>query len=153
MAYWSGRSGQLAIGWMLLAIVVVLLAGFRATQLVDLQLLDVQFRILRSARSIEPVHEVALVGIDEKTLAAFPEPIALWHKHFADVLLALMQVQPAVVGLDIVLPDRSYDRIAPGYDKMLIRGIVEARRAFPLVLALTIDPEGKPRQIHRPTPA
>ena len=63
MAYWSGKCGQLAIGWM--AFVIVLLAAFRVTQPVDLRLLDVQFKILRNLRSVEPVQEVALVGIDE----------------------------------------------------------------------------------------
>jgi hypothetical protein len=89
MTYSRGRRGKLAIGWVALAFLVIALAVSQATRRLDLRLLDAQFNILRSMRFVAPVQEVALVGIDENTLAAFPEPIALWHKHFGDLLSAL----------------------------------------------------------------
>jgi hypothetical protein len=42
------------------------------------------------------------------------------------------------VCLDIVLPDRRFDAIVPGYDRQLLAGILTARRTTPLVLALTV---------------
>lgn len=150
MAYSIEKRGRLAVGWVSLACVVILLASFRVTQLLDLRLLDVQFKILRSLRPIEPVREVALVGVDEKTLDSFPEPIALWHKHFGELLLALTQANPAAVGLDIVLPDRSYENVLSGSDRELLRGLIMARQSYPLVLGLTIDAAGRPRPVFPP---
>ncbi len=150
MNYSRDRRGKLAIGWVSLAILVIALAAVQSTRPLDLRLLDVQFNILRSLRFVVPVPEVALVGIDENTLAAFPEPIALWHKHFGDLLSALTQVNPAAVGLDVVLPDRSYEDVLNGSDRVLIRGLILARQSYPLVLGLTIDSAGHSRAVFPP---
>src|SRR5262245_3289223 len=116
----------------------------------DLKLLDVQFRLLR-AWSPQPVaHEVVVVGLDEDTIKGFPEPITLWHRHLGRFLAAMAQAKPAVLGIDIVLPDRSYEPVLPGSDKLLMRGLLEARRSYPLVLALTVDPAGNPRAVYPP---
>lgn len=115
----------------------------------DLKLLDLQFNLLRAWAPRPLARDVVVVGIDEATASALPEPLTLWHKHLGKFLHAMAQARPAAVGIDIILPDRSYDAVAPGSDGALLRGILEARRAYPLVLALTVDPSGKPRQIHR----
>ncbi len=127
----------------------VLATSLQVAEPFDVKLLDAQFRLLRS-QFPRSAPEVVVVGIDEATVAQFYEPITLWHPHLAKFLQAMTRARPAAVGIDLVLPDRSFDRIAPGYDKMLLRSLVEARREFPLVLALSIDPDGKPRSIHRP---
>ena len=116
----------------------------------DLKLLDVQFRLLR-AWSPQPVaRDVVVVGVDEDTVKRFPEPIALWHRHLGRLLGAMAGAKPAVLGIDMVLPDRSYEPVAPGSDKLLMRGLLDARRSYPLVLALTVDPAGRPRPIYPP---
>ncbi|MBI3069041.1 MAG: adenylate/guanylate cyclase domain-containing protein [Betaproteobacteria bacterium] len=125
-------------------------AGFGVGERFDLKLLDVQFRALRAWFPQPAPRDVAIVGIDEDTAKRFPEPITLWHKHLSRFLGAMVRAQPAAVGIDIVLPDRSYESVAPGLDRELMRGILEARRGFPLVLALTVDPAGKPRAVHPP---
>ena len=138
----------------ILFIVILLLdvtgAGLRWGSLLDYKLLDVQFEVLRSLRTQTPQRDVVIVGIDENTVSAFPEPIALWHRHLGQFLGALALAKPAVLGIDIVLPARSYEPVAPGYDVALLRGLIEARRAYPLVLALTVDPAGKTRPVHIP---
>lgn len=115
----------------------------------DLKLLDLQFNLLRTWAPRPLARDVVVVGIDEETAKALPEPLTLWHKHLGKFLQIMARAQPAAVGIDIVLPDRSYDAVAPGHDGALLRGILEARHAYPLVLALTVDPSGKPRPIHR----
>ena len=150
MAHPRGARGNLASGWVAVAAVVVLAAVFRVMHPLDLRLLDTEFSFLRGIRSVEAVPEVALIGIDEKTLDAVPEPVALWHKRFGEVLLALDQVNPAAVGLDIVLPDRSYESVLPGSDRDLLRGLISARQRYPLVLGLTIDSAGNPRPVFPP---
>lgn len=150
MNHSSGRRKNLTIAWASLVVLIVLLDVFRVTLPLDLRLLDAHFRILRGLRFVEPAKEVAIVGIDEQTLAGFPEPFALWHRHFGDLLLALAQVNPAAVGLDVVLPDRSYESVLPGSDRELLRGLVLARQSYPLVLGLTIDAAGNPRSVFPP---
>lgn len=116
----------------------------------DLKLLDAQFRLLR-ARGPAPVSpDVLIVGIDEDTVSALPEPLTLWHKHLGQFMHAMVMARPAAVGIDIILPDRSYESVATGFDSALLRGLLEARRSYPLVMARTVDPSGRPRAIHRP---
>ena len=137
------------IGLACILLIGVAVTIFRAGERLDIKLLDAQFRVLR-AYFPRAAPEVVVVGIDEATVAQFPEPMSLWHPHLALFLQAMTRAKPMALGFDLVLPDRSFDGIAPGYDKELFKGIVEARREFPLVLALTVDPAGKPRQIHPP---
>jgi class 3 adenylate cyclase/CHASE2 domain-containing sensor protein len=116
----------------------------------DLKLLDVQFRWLRAWAPQPVARDVVVVGVDEDTARRFPEPITLWHRHLGQFFAAMAQAKPAVLGIDIVLPDRGYEPVLPGSDKMLMRGLLDARRSYPLVLALTVDPAGTPRAIHPP---
>jgi len=128
----------------------LLLASTGITARYDLKLLDAQFRLLRE-RFLQPVaRDVVVVGVDEETAKRFPEPITLWHAHLGRFLGAMALAKPAVVGMDIVLPDRSYESVMPGSDRALLAGLLGARRAFPVVLGLTVDPAGKPRPIHPP---
>jgi class 3 adenylate cyclase len=131
-------------------VLCVAVAASGLTERLDLALLDLEFRLLGERPSLPPEKDVVVVGIDEQSVAAFPEPIALWHRHLARFLAAMTQAGPAALGIDIVLPERSYDAVLPGGDAALTRGIVEARRAFPVVLALTVEPSGQTRSIHRP---
>jgi adenylate cyclase len=128
----------------------VLLGVSQATAPADLRLLDLQFDVLRE-QGPRPVNvDVVIVGIDADTVSALPEPLSLWHRHLARFLEAMVFAQPSAVGLDIVLPERSYDVVAPGYDGALLRGLLTARRSYPVVLAQTVDPSGATRAIHRP---
>ena len=125
-------------------------AIFEWARPLDLKLLDVQFRVLRSWGAKPVTRDVVVVGIDEASVAAVPEPLTLWHKHLGKFLQGMALARPAAVGMDIILPDRSYESVAQGYDGALMRGLLEARRAFPLIIGRTVDPTGRPREIHRP---
>jgi len=132
---------------------IVLLIGAALAYLplavpLDQAILDAQFRFLR-AHALRPVeNEVVIVGIDDETTHALPEPLTLWHRHLGKFLQAVAETGATAVGLDVVLPDRSFDAIVPGYDRQLLTGIVLARRAKPLVVALTIDPSGETRPVY-----
>jgi adenylate cyclase len=132
----------------LIAALGAALAAFGITERYDLKILDGQFRLLRAASPQPVARDVAIVGIDEATAKLFPEPITLWHAHLGRFLSAMALAKPAVVGLDIILPDRSYDSVLPGSDKKLLKGVLDARRVTPLVLGQTVEPSGSPRQIH-----
>lgn len=117
------------------------------TQRLDLKLLDLQFSVLRALAPPVPAPDVVIVGIDEETLQQFPEPLALWHGHLARFLHAMVLAGPAAVGVDVLLPERSYDAFMPGVDQTMLRAIIAARRALPVVFAITVDSEGKPSSI------
>lgn len=140
--------------WLLpfLAVLVcgAVLGATRATERYDLKVLDFQFKLLRAWFPQPVTREVIVIGVDEDTVKRFPEPITLWHTHLSRLFGAMVVARPTAVGLDIVLPDRSYESVMPGSDRALFKGLLEARRNFPLVLGLTVDPSGKPRPIHPP---
>lgn len=122
-----------------------------ATRPLELRLLDLQFRSLR-AWAPQPVEQdVAVIGIDEETARRLPEPVTLWHRHLGQLFTALAAARPSVVGVDLVLPDRGFDAVAPGYDLALMKGLIAARHAYPIVLAITVDPAtGRQRELHKP---
>ncbi|HEX4331142.1 MAG TPA: adenylate/guanylate cyclase domain-containing protein [Usitatibacter sp.] len=100
---------------------------------------DAQMRILRAAHPRPMANDVVLVGIDELSERAFPEPMALWHVHFAEVLHALARAKPAAVGVDIALPERSYEFITRGLDIEMMRGLLDLKRAAVLVYVQNVD--------------
>jgi class 3 adenylate cyclase/CHASE2 domain-containing sensor protein len=130
--------------------VSAVLAAASAFDPCDAAFLDLQFRVLRWLAPMPASRDVVVVGIDEESMRRLPEPVTLWHRHLGKFFGALTRAQPAVVGVDIVLPDRTYESVVPGSDKLLLTGLLQARRAYPVVLALTVDQEGKPRAIYPP---
>lgn len=135
-------------GYAIVAAVSALLAYGGAFDRADRALIDAQFALLRRIDARPAAHDVVLVGIDDDTVRSIAEPIALWHRHLGRFLQATATGEAAAVGLDVVLPDRSFEALAPGIDRQLVAGILAARRAAPLVLAKTIDPEGRQRAVH-----
>jgi adenylate cyclase len=103
---------------------------------------DQQMRLLRTVHPRPLADDIVLVGIDEGTYAAFTEPIALWHRHLAEVLHALARARPRAVGVDVVLPERSFDTIVPGIDLAMMRGLLDLKRSTVLVYVQTIDSRG-----------
>ena len=85
-------------------------------EVLDRKLLDVQFRFLRTHALRAVAKDVVIVGIDDETAQVLREPLTLWHPHLGKFLRAVASAGAAVTGLDIVLPDRSFDAIVPGYD-------------------------------------
>jgi adenylate cyclase len=130
----------------LLVIAAALLPSRREAPLADAERLafDLQMRALRVLKPRPLADDVVLVGINDDTEAAYPEPIALWHRHFALAYHGLAQARPRAVGVDIVLPEHTYDFIAPGSDFALMRGLVELKRSAPFVFVQTATRRGDP---------
>ncbi len=104
---------------------------------------DVQMRALREIHPRPVAGDVVLVGIDDATEEAFVEPKALWHRHFASAYHALARAKPLAVGVDIVLPERSFDAILPGSDLAMMRGLLDLKRSTSLVLVQTVNTRGE----------
>ena len=128
-------------------LVIALALGLLATPFLaplDRLAFDGWTRLLRRTEDPRP-QAVALVGIDEGTYQAFPEPFALWHRHLAAVFQGLALARPQAVGVDLALPERSQEALVPGADAALLGGILRLRQQCPLVVGLTVDAAGRTR--------
>ena len=132
-------------------LLMLLAAGLGSTPWVgalERMLQDAQFNALRKFAPRPVTNDVVVVGFDERTTGVLHEPLALWHPHLGRFLQAAARGGAAVIGLDVVLPERSYEQLVPGHDRQLLTGIVTARRTTPIVLALTVDPAGATRPLY-----
>jgi adenylate cyclase len=127
----------------------LLLPFLPVTRVLDLTLLDGLFRVRRHLHPTS-CQEVVLVGVDTGTEKAFPEPLALWHRHFASVFQGLARGEARGVGVDYNLPERSFDAILPGSDLALMRGILALKSRCPLVLGLTLGVGYQVRPVFQP---
>lgn len=143
-----GRAGKLTR----VAACAVLALAFQLSAVgawIDFALLDATTSLLRKHFPVAVSNEVVVVGIDEASLAAYPEPLSLWHRHLADFLRAVAGGKASAVGLDVVLPDRSYNSVLLGSDEALMIGVLAAKKEIPVVLARTVEASGKPRTLFR----
>ncbi len=110
---------------------------------------DVQARFVRALRAgsppPSPQADVVLVGIDGASLDALRVPMALMHATLGTALQAIAAGAPAAIGLDVALPERSFDHLMPELDRELMRGLRRARDAAGIAVALDIDESGRLR--------
>ncbi len=143
------RPRSLLLGFVLCLALGVMTQFSSVGQWLDAAFLDTQIRVLRSVFPAPAARDVVVVGIDETDIQSFKEPVTLWHRHLGDFLRAMVAGRAAAVGVDIVLPDRSFNEILPGYDESLMTGILAAKKVMPVVLAVTVDGKGKQRALFR----
>ena len=125
---------DILIGFLLVCAVGWSLMETRALRFADRALYDAQIGWLR-ARSPTPLaQDVVVIGVDEAAYLAIAEPTALWHTHLGILFAGLSAAEPAVVGLAIPLPVRSYDFLVKDIDAMLISGIHRLKSTAPLVV-------------------
>ena len=111
---------------------------------------DFQMQLMRNFHPRPARVEPVLIGMDEATEDVFEEPLAMWHEHLGKTMRALAAVKPAVVGVDIQLPPKSFDKIKPGLDRALLTGLLELKQVAPLIVAHTVDRAGFIAPIHKP---
>ncbi len=111
----------------------------------DLQLYDLQQRLVRHYAPSPSASPVALIGIDEATVQAIDAPMALWHPQLAQLITATAAAGATVVGFDLVLPERSFDQfLGRSNDQPLMQSILAARRAgMPVIFGRTLSASGK----------
>ncbi len=151
--WWNHKVSQGAILLAIAALIFLVLSRVPAADQAVLGVLermsfDLQMKFLRAYHprpaSVEPV----LIGIDESAEDAFDEPIAMWHKHFAELLDALAVSEPSLIGMDVVLPSKSFDHILPGLDIAFLRSLAKIKRTAPFVVVHTFDRTGRLFPIH-----
>lgn len=109
---------------------------------------DQQMNFMRKFYPRDAKVEPVLIGIDEAAEDMFEEPLALWHRHFAKTLDALVIAKPVLVGIDIQMPSRSFNKYLPGGDLALLRSLHALKSALPLVVVHTFDRAGNLAPIH-----
>lgn len=131
-----------------LGFLAVLLAGavaLRVAPALDNAILDAQFALNRHWFPQPVRNDVVLVGINEAFLDGIEEPLALSHRYLADFLRGVSQAGPAVIALDLVLPEKRFDTLAstrnPQFDfhRTLLLGLMQASQRSKLVLAKVWD--------------
>jgi class 3 adenylate cyclase/CHASE2 domain-containing sensor protein len=133
-------SRDILIGFLLVCAAAWGLMETRTLRFADQALYDAQAQWLRANAPTPLAHDVVVIGIDEAAFETIVEPTALWHTHFGALFAGLAAAQPAVVGLAMPLPVRSYDFLVKDIDAPLLAGIYLLRSAAPLVV-------GQPRGI------
>ncbi len=131
-------------------LVTLVLVFFQSGDRLSRKILDWQFNLLQQ-RAVTPLqNDVVIVGIDEDSFKNFQEPFELWHPYLANFLQAMKVAKPTVVGLDIVLPERSYQFMPPRYEDGFVQALKELGAQTPVILARKLSPEGTLRPINEP---
>ena len=144
---WSQRTpGAISVAAALIALGIAL-SLVPAMRNLDLSLLDLKFALLARIAPLPSIDSIAIVGIDEASLGSLAEPQSLMLKPLAQAITAVSSAKPRAIGLDIVLPDRSYEAFAPGSDVAMISALLAARRDAPLVAGITTRDDGTVREI------
>jgi class 3 adenylate cyclase len=126
-------------------VALAVLAGPLVERL-DLASFDLQVQAVRRLRPQPSAGSdpVALVGIDDATLAAIgePLPLSLIHAQLGRALEALALAKPRLIVIDIALATDSVESLRPGYDAALMGGLIAARDAAGVVATLTNEANG-----------
>lgn len=129
-----------------LAVAVGIILVTHVGRWIDNQFFDLAGNALRRQGAQPIAQDVVIVGIDEAFLRSVPEPLTLSHPYLGRFLEAMGAVKPKVVGLDLVLPEKSFRFLArtgkseENLDQPLLRGLIAARRSTHLVLGTTWEP-------------
>lgn len=136
--------------WLLgFAICLVVALGFSYFQIgesLSRKILDRQFNLLHQ-RAHPIQNDVVIVGIDEESFKEFKEPFELWHPHLAGFLQAMKVAKPSVLGLDITLPEQSYQFMLPHYEEGMVAALKVLSAQTPVVLARKQDADGALRPV------
>jgi adenylate cyclase len=136
--------------FMVIALAAIALESSDWLLLANGRVVDAAFMLWRRVAPRPAARDVAVIGIDVDDLRQFSDPRDFWHAHYGRLLTDLARVSPAVVGLDVVLPERSYQRLVPGLDQALMKGLLAMRGTAPVVLARTVDDFQNFREIFAP---
>ncbi|MDD5470567.1 MAG: adenylate/guanylate cyclase domain-containing protein [Sideroxydans sp.] len=120
---------------------------FKSGDSLSRKILDRQFNLLQQQAAHPIKNDVIIVGINEDSFKKFQEPFELWHPHLARFLQAMKAAGPSIVGLDIALPERSYQFMLPHYEEGLVKALQALSTQTPVVLARKLDAEGALRPV------
>jgi class 3 adenylate cyclase/CHASE2 domain-containing sensor protein len=148
----SAALTSLRLGFLLVVVMVATSAAGGLLSRLELRWIDWQMNHLlgRSAATTPAAapDPVVVVGIDDASLQEFGVPLATLHRQLGAFFETMALARPHAVGVDVVLPQTSFDRIQPGLDAALARGILALRPVAPLVLGMSANTDGSWRPLH-----
>jgi adenylate cyclase len=108
----------------------VALGGIRFFQLLSLKAQDAHF-VLRGKM---PTKDIVLIGMDDKALAKFPEPMNFWQPHYAEAIQGAADAGAKVMILDVafLIPVTKWE---PDNDSTLAGAYASAMQKMPVVTA------------------
>ncbi|HWE51505.1 MAG TPA: adenylate/guanylate cyclase domain-containing protein [Bryobacteraceae bacterium] len=111
-------------------VVTRLLSNISFFHLLDLKARDAHFVL----RGKQPTRDIVILGMDDKTLAKYPEPLLFWGHHFAAALKAAADAgaKTFVIDVSFQIPAGKYD---PDNDAELAEAFTYATAKMPLVTA------------------
>lgn len=131
---WRRRGAMRALGCLAVAAGALLAWGLASLPLFrSLELKTYDWRMVLGGKQTPPP-DIVLVTIDARTEAALPEPRALWHPHFAELLRAAEAGGARLVGVDVVFPI-SAEKWVPDGDRELAAAFAEVSVTVPVILA------------------
>lgn len=131
--------------------VLMVLTRIGAFDTMDARLADMQLSLLRMVAMESSDADIVVIAIDEATLRRTSEPLSLWHPHYGYLFRRLARAAPRAVGLNVVLPERSYEERYPNTDRAILQGLQSLRNAkVPVVLTHSIREDRRPRPVYAP---
>lgn len=125
------------------------LSRLPVSQRLELQWLDLSFKIIRTLLEPRENNDVVIIGFDEKSLNTFGKPFALLHDEYAEVLNALLSARPRAVAVDLIFPKQEYGSLIPGGLQRLGASIYQLRSQIPLFIGTQpIPPQTTAEQIY-----
>lgn len=147
----AARRGPRALAVAAIAVAGILVSLTPWSEGGDHAILDAQWQLLRKLEVRVTSDEVIVVGVDEASLAALPEPPPIWHSSIGRALSRVAAAGPRAVVFNLTLPDRAFDNVKAGLDRALFAGLADAIGASPFVATLEIDPATRSaRRVHPP---
>lgn len=125
---------DILLGFLLVCALALTAMSLRWLRPADQAAYDLQMRLLRAHEARPLPRDVVVIGVDEISFEAIAEPYALWHRQFGALLMGLAAAKPAVVGLAVPLPVRSYEFLVKGIDAPLLDGLRALDAATSLVI-------------------
>jgi adenylate cyclase len=132
-----GAYGAIVLVSMLLAVVT---QSSALGDWIEQRTYDLRFRF-RGPLPALPDVPITIIAVDEQTFASIPDPLMLWHRHFARVITALADAGSGVIGVDFIFSDIT--RFDPDGQQALSESLLEAGgRSVPVVLAYRVTETG-----------
>ena len=136
-------AAAIALGW--------LAASLSLGQQLELRTYDYRFKLKDAFPSPTDAAidaPITVLAIDDASIARIPDPLMLWHKHFAEVLNGLAAGEAAAVGIDVVFA--AIDQFDPEGQRSLAQALLRSViTELPIVLAYRVRAEG----VEQPPPA
>ncbi len=126
------------------AVVALALGGLAlaltpAAERVDAWCLDHAWRLAGALGARTTTDAIVVVGVDDESVRRAPELLGAGHEVLGDALSRIASAHPRAIGLDLPLPERSFEAVRAGLDRALAAGLAAARANGPLVAAVVID--------------